>query len=224
MHSHLIPAVDDGSTSTEDSIALIKGLMDLGYERAITTPHIMADFYRNEPDELREKCKELNKVLIEREINFPVEVAAEYYLDENFDEQTRKKNLISFGGDRKYVLVEMSFLSQSNNLTQLIFNAKVHGYQPILAHPERYQFLYTNFEFYKDLFQGDLLFQINLASFVGYYSKEAQKIAERLVKEKMVHFIGTDLHNVRHFPSLRAAMQTKAFQELKELPLRNNSL
>lgn len=222
MHSHLLPGIDDGVDSFEESVDIIKGLMNLGYKKFITTPHVMSDFYRNTPEEIRALCAELNSILQKQGIDVEVEAAAEYYLDDHFEDQLKKKNLLSFGNN--YVLVETSYLNPCENMFELIFNCRVAGYQPILAHPERYTYLYADFEKYKDIFARDVYFQLNLASLVGYYSKDSKRIAERLIKENMVHFVGTDVHHMRHLPHLTNAIKSENFHHLCQLNLMNNSL
>ncbi len=222
MHSHLIPGIDDGVDDFEESVAIVKGLKDIGYKKLITTPHIMSDFYRNEPEVILEGRDKLRAILKEREIDIEIEAAAEYYLDDHFENMLSKKNLLTFGDN--YVLVETSYLNAPSNFIELIFNAKIAGYKPILAHPERYIFLYDDFGKYEELYGRDILFQLNLASLVGYYSKEAKKIAENLLKNNMVNFIGTDIHHIRHLDSLIASTQTPAFQAATGMKLLNNTL
>jgi len=222
MHSHLLPGIDDGVKDFAESLEIIRNLYKMGYRKLITTPHIMSDFYRNTPEIIRPLCEELRHELKKNNIDMVVECAAEYYLDDYFEEELKKKNLMCFGD--KYVLVETSYLNSANNFFELIFDIKMGGYQPILAHPERYVYLFDDFEKYKDIFARDILFALNLASLVGYYSKEGKKIAERLIKEKMVHFVGTDVHHVKHLPHLYNAIKTPAYKQMDSLKLKNNSL
>jgi len=222
MHSHLLPGIDDGVKSFEESLEVINGLRALGYNKLITTPHIMSDFYRNSPEEIRALCEELRHELKKNNIEIEVECAAEYYLDDHFEEELKAGTLMYFGD--KYVLVETSYLNPANNFFEVLFNLRMAGYQPVLAHPERYVFMYEDFEKYKDIFVRDVLFAVNLASFVGYYSKESKKIAEWLVKEKMVHFIGSDVHNMKLLPHFKNAVNTHAYKECEGLKLLNKSL
>src|ERR1039458_9357461 len=222
MHSHLLPGIDDGVKDFEESLNVIKGMYALGYRKFITTPHVMSDFYRNDPAEIRALCEELKHELQKNNIDVEVACAAEYYLDDHFEEQLKNNTLMYFGD--KYVLVETSYLNPANNFFEMLFNLRMGGYQPVLAHPERYVFMYDDFEKYKDIFARDVLFAVNLASFVGYYSKESKKIAEWLVKEKMVHFIGSDVHNMRLLPHFKNAINTSAYKQCEMLNLKNKSL
>jgi len=222
MHSHLLPGIDDGVKNFAESLEVISAMHAMGYNKFITTPHIMSDFYRNSPEEIRSLCEELRHELKKNNIDVEVECAAEYYLDDHFEEELKAKSLMTFGDN--YVLVETSYLNPANNFFEVLFNTRMGGYQPVLAHPERYVFMYDDFEKYKDIFERDVLFAINLASFVGYYSKESKRISEWLVKEKMVHFIGSDVHNVRLLPHFRNAFHSPAYKQCATLKLINESL
>ncbi len=222
MHSHLLPGIDDGVKSFEESIEVITSLQAMGYNKFITTPHIMSDFYRNTPEVIRSLCDELRLELAKSNIDVEIDCAAEYYMDDMFDELLASKSLMTFGDNN--VLVETSYLNPVSNLKETFFNMQMAGYQPVLAHPERYVFMYSDFEQYNDIFGRDVLFALNLGSFVGYYSKESKKIIEKLVKNKMVHFIGSDIHNMRLIPHFQRAIQTSAYQQCSAYKLINNSL
>src|ERR1700712_778423 len=119
FHSHLIAAVDDGSPDLETSLALIKELKNMGFEKIITTPHIMIDFYPNTSKGLKEGYELLTKRLAEEKIDMKIEVAAEYYLDEHFKQLLDADDILTFGDN--YVLVEMSFFAPTINMHELIF-------------------------------------------------------------------------------------------------------
>jgi tyrosine-protein phosphatase YwqE len=183
----------------------------------------MSDFYRNTPENILPLCDKLNAVLKGKNIDVTIQASAEYMLDEGFEKLISEKRLLSFGPQND-VVVETSYLNSPPNFDALIFDLKIAGYTPILAHPERYTYMYDDFEKYHTLFDKGILFQLNLASLGGYYSKEAKKIAERLIKEKMVHFVGTDIHHIKHLGPLLHAQSMPAFAELTSLNLLNNTL
>ncbi len=222
IHSHLIPGIDDGAQKLEDSVALAEGMVALGYRKMITTPHSMEDTFVNEPEAILEGLEALNAELIKRQIPLMVEAAAEYYLDGKFMQQVRDKKLLTFGGN--FVLMEMNFVSETDGLNEAVFQCKVAGYEPVLAHPERYIHMYDEWDRYEELWARDVKFQINLMSLTGHYSEEAKRIAEKLVMKGMVSFVGSDLHHVRHLPKIEAALRLPIVQKLRALPLLNNSL
>jgi len=223
MHSHLIPGIDDGSKSLEESISLIRDFQLLGYKKIITTPHIMGDFFKNSKETIYPGLKTLQDKLREEGIDIEIEAAAEYYLDEWFIEKLEKgEPLLTFGN--KYVLFETSYMNASSQLHQAIFKLRSSGYTPILAHPERYTYLYSSFEGFKEIYDMGVLFQINLNSLAGYYSKHAKLFAEKLIDHKMVDFVGTDCHGQRHIQVLQKVKTSSYYKKLRQLPLLNNSL
>jgi tyrosine-protein phosphatase YwqE len=113
MHSHLLPGIDDGATSLDDSIQLILHLQEMGYRKFITTPHIFWDMYKNTPEIIQGKLLELRAELSARQIDVEIEAAAEYYCDEHFEEQIESGKLLTFGGSKKFVLFEISFAEEN---------------------------------------------------------------------------------------------------------------
>ena len=194
IHSHLIPAIDDGSKSKEESFEIINRLTDLGYKKIITTPHIMRGGYDNSTENITKGKIELNKFLKEQNSAIQIEASSEYYLDSYFNKLIEQKDLMPFGNN--HILFELSFMSKPDSYETTVFNLISEGYSPILAHPERYNYLAD-----KDLSkltkikESGVLFQLNLFSLVGAYGETSQKIAEKLIENKMIDFVGTDIHN-----------------------------
>lgn len=223
MHSHLLADIDDGSKSLDESVELISKLKTLGYKKIITTPHVMGDLYRNTPEIISEALSLLKNKLAQENIEIEIEAAAEYYLDEWFIEKLNKgEKLLTFG--EKYVLFETSFMNEPAQLHQAIFLMRTSGYIPVLAHPERYLYLYHDFEAFKKIYDMDVLFQINLNSLAGYYSKAAKQFAEKLIDHNMVDFVGTDCHGDRHLDVLKQVKVSSYYKKLIGSKILNNSL
>lgn len=196
FHSHLIPGIDDGAQEMEDSLKMIRRFKALGYDKLITTPHVMSDFYRNEPHTILKGRDEVRKALKEAKIEMEFEAAAEYYLDEHFEQKIHSKELLTIGDN--YVLFELPFIAEPPNLASAVFEMQTNGYKPILAHPERYGFWYKDFDKYHEMKDKGVHLQLNILSLIGHYSPETQKIAERLIDEDLITFLGSDCHNVGH--------------------------
>ncbi len=159
IHSHLIPAIDDGVTSLENARDVILKLQESGYKKLITTPHIISDTYKNTPEIILGGLKELHLFLQKNNIDIKVEAAAEYYLDTwLINEVNEGKALLTFGD--KYFLFEMNYVTEPYQLNDFIFSLTTKGYKPILAHPERYQFM--TLEKAEDLRQRGVLLQLNI--------------------------------------------------------------
>nr|WP_276497700.1 CpsB/CapC family capsule biosynthesis tyrosine phosphatase [Pontibacter litorisediminis] len=223
MHSHILPGIDDGSDSLEQSLELVRGMKELGYRKLIMTPHVMSDFYKNTPEIIREKLQLLRQAVKEAGIAMELDCAAEYYLDEGLlDKLENDEELLTFG--EKYLLFETSFLNEPLNLREAIFRMRSKGYQPVLAHPERYTYFYGKFEELVALREHGVLFQPNLNSLVGYYSPGAKDVAERLIEQGYVDFLGTDTHGMKHITTLQKVLSTKHIVKALALPLRNRQL
>lgn len=223
IHSHLLPGIDDGSKNLSESITLVETMVELGYQKLITTPHIMGDFYRNTPEIIQERLEELQYALVERNIPVVIEAAAEYYLDEYFmDLLHNEKPLLSFGDN--YVLFETPFINKPEQFLEAIFLMQSLGYKPVLAHPERYVYLRKSPALLASLLERGVFLQINLNSLVGYYSKAAQEFSEELIQKNLISFVGTDCHKLSHLEVLSNVIKRKNYTKLASIPILNNTL
>lgn len=202
MHSHLIPGVDDGARDMETSLELIRGMQELGYSKIITTPHILWDMYKNTSEIILEKLEQLRTAVKEAGIEVEINAAAEYFLDDHVEELLKeKKPLLTI--HKNWVLSEFSLAYPSHSLKSILFEMQMQGYQPVIAHPERYIYLKDAKDFYDELKDIGCLFQLNLPSIGGYYGKSVQELAQYLIKKEYYDLIGTDLHNDRYLESLK---------------------
>lgn len=221
MHSHLLAGLDDGVKSHEEALLIIKNFSRLGYKKIITTPHIMSDYYRNEPEQILAKLEELKALLAENQIPVTLEAAAEYYLDETLIAKiNNQKRLLTFGSN--YLLFETNFFSEPFQLNEFIFNAITQGYKPILAHPERYQ--YMSMKKAEDLKGRGVFLQVNIPSIVGFYGKPVERMAVKLIEAGLIDLVGSDCHSLLQFNALEDAFKNKNFKKALALPLLNNKL
>jgi tyrosine-protein phosphatase YwqE len=224
MHSHLIPGIDDGSKSMEESLSLVKRLAEFGLEKIITTPHIMSEYYRNTPEIISMGLEDLKKAAKKEGIHIQIEAAAEYYMDEIFLEKVKAgEKLLTFGDD--YILVETGFINKPQMLLDIIFHLEMAGYKPILAHPERYQYLIADKKLQEELIDRKLLFQLNLLSLTGFYSKQVKDFGEMLIDRGVIALLGTDCHNSRYLDMLETLPQhQKIYSKIQNLELINTQL
>ncbi len=210
MHSHVLPGIDDGAKTPEESIVLIRKMMDLGIKKIIATPHIMADYYKNTPETINASLTLLKAELKKENIDIVVEAAAEHYFDETFEARINNRELMIMGDN--YVLFEFSFINQPPNAIPVIQKLKDLGYKPILAHPERYPYL--ELDQFKSLHDWGLSFQLNTISLTGYYGKEAKKLAENLIDHQLIDFISSDMHHLRHAEAFKNALKMPYMEKL----------
>lgn len=223
IHSHLLPQLDDGVKDLEEAERIVSYFHGLGYRKLITTPHVMNDIYRNTPSGIREKLELLRAHLAAKKIPVEIEAAAEYYLDENLMAMLEADQpLLTIG--RNYILFETNFITEPFNLKEFIFLASSKGYKLILAHPERYLYMHGNFAKAQDLLDRGVLFQLNISSITGYYSKSVQHMALKYIDRGWVHWLGSDCHHLKHATLVEKTMTTKYFRKALSLPLLNNSL
>jgi len=200
FHSHLVPGVDDGSASLDDSLELLRGLAQLGYRRVITTPHVHPE-YPNTIPEIEAGFQQLRQAAAEEGLELQLDVAAEYYLDFAFAKKLEEEQLLTFCDGR--VLVEMSFLAAPPQLEEYLFRLQTKGYRPVLAHVERYLFLRSNSTQLQYLLRSNVELQCNINSLTGYYGADVQRFARELVRGGHIDFLCTDLHHDRHLQALR---------------------
>lgn len=222
MHSHIIPGIDDGAQTINDSIALAKRFKALGFKKLIATPHIMADYFRNTPDSIHRALDVLRKGLQEIQLDLEVDAAAEYYLDETLERKVKQKEILSFGSN--YLLFELSYINAPQNLYDIIKLMQDSGYKPVLAHPERYPYYYGSFESYHQIRETGCLLQMNSIALTGYYGSGAKKVAEEMVENHLVDFIGSDMHHLKHAAALEDSLSTPLMQRLLSQHQLNNVL
>jgi len=195
----------------------------MGFQKVITTPHVMNDFYPNTTEDIRNRVKKLQIEVEAAGIDIEISAAAEYYLDEYLMQMLEEKRELLTFGDR-YLLFETSFLNEPAYLREGIFQIISNGMTPVMAHPERYIFVQNRPEMLNDLRERGLLLQINTISLSGYYSNAAKKLAELLIDEKAISFLGTDCHNMKQLEMMESTVDQKYFDKALQLNLLNNSL
>lgn len=212
MHSHLIPGIDDGAPDMATVLALLEQMAGLGYRKVITTPHIMADLYKNTMEIVRNGEKEVKKAMEKAGLNIEFQAVAEYLVDEGFAPLVEKKEIMTFGDH--YVLIELPYYSPPPNISELLFEMQVAGYRIILAHPERYVYWHNSFSKLEELKDREVFFQLNTISLSGYYSMPTKKISEKLIDAGMIDFLGSDLHSFQYLKLLEKSLYEPALEKL----------
>lgn len=212
MHSHLIPGIDDGCKTIEESISIIKELSALGFKKLICTPHIMHDFYKNNKQTIENALRPLKEAILKENINIKIDYAAEYLLDDGFCKIIENNQLLTLGDN--YVLIEFPNFQLPQNYLNVFFDLQISGYKIILAHPERYNFWQNDFAKYEDLKNRNIYFQLNTVSLTGYYSPIVKTLAEKLINANMIDFIGTDMHNHYYLNALMHSQNEKYLHKI----------
>lgn len=213
LHSHLLPGIDDGAKTIDDTITLIRGLQSFGYERCVTTPHVYLGVHNNTKEIILNGLKKVREVIDQQKINFHIEATAEYFFDEQFFKLIDQNELLTFG--KKYVLFELPFNNKPAMVSDVIFKLNLAGYQPVLAHPERYSFFHDKkMVEYEQLKNAGVLFQLNIMSLANYYGEPVRHAARDLIARGMIDFLGSDLHREKHLFVIEAARKTREYSQL----------
>ena len=212
MHCHIVPYTDDGAVDNEASLEMGRHAQELGYTDIICTSHYIIHDIENDYTEYRENVEKLNKLFEENGINVKLHPGNEIFFTNGIVDLVKDKKVSSLN-DTKYVLVEFPLFNNTLPMNAFDeFNAlQDAGYTPILAHPERYDFVSKGVECLIPLVESGVLLQSNIGSINGKYGKNAQKNVKKMLKLNMVHFFGTDSHNTSVYK-----MQEKALKKIKK--------
>lgn len=219
IHSHVLPGIDDGAKNIKDSQFLLESMIAFGFKKCITSPHTMANVYNNTVETITDAKKTIENNLPDLAKKLDLKAASEYYIDENFIENFKSNPLLTLKDN--YVLVEMSFLNPPIQLHEYLFELQLAGYQPVLAHPERYSFYHSNFKDFEKLKKMGLKFQLNLLSSVGYYGSDVANASDKLLKAGFIDFVGSDIHHKQHIDSFARKVVLKETKAL-EIAIENN--
>lgn len=208
FHAHWLPGVDDGCQTIEESIHILTVMKNLGYTRLIATPHIMGERYTNTKQELIEKFDAFVTRSEVQNLGLQLGVAAEYLLDEKFEDKIKKNDFLTI--DNHHILVETSMNYEFPFVKEYLYELVQLGYKPILAHPERYRYFSTGNSFLDACEEFHFLgveLQLNLFSLAGLYGSVVQKLAESLIECDGYSYVCSDIH----FPG-----QIKYFEAVKK--------
>ena len=193
FHTHIIPNIDDGSRSIEETFNLIKEAKETGFEGIVLTSHYIENYYETDVPERDVWVKAISDNLKNKGIEANLYLANEIYMSENM-----MKLLIdgkaSTINNSSYVLFEMPLNAEPMNLYDVIYSLQENKLVPVLAHPERYSFIQKEPELVYDLIQKGVLMQANYGSILGQYGEKAELIVRKFLEKNMIHFLGSDVH------------------------------
>ena len=192
IHSHVLPGIDDGAKCLDDSRLMIKRMIDFGFSKIICTPHTMDGVYNNNNDKI---ISSYNNLINNIEEDIIIKYSSEYMSDDILLKKIEEKTLLPLHDN--FILIEFSYYSPPLNLNEIIFRLQLAGYRPIIAHPERYRFFHNDLNKLFDLKNRGCFFQLNLLSTIGYYGKDIMIFTDKLLKNDLIDFVGSDVHNIR---------------------------
>ena len=220
LHSHLLPGVDDGFPDFEKTMEGLGLLKSIGINKVKMTPHFMRENKENKRTTIEAKYQEF---LAQAGDSLPVELSlgGEYMLDSCFLDRF-EEGFLTLDAEQTLVLCETSYMMADPMLKDMLYQVMLKGYQPVMAHPERYN--YASMSLYKRWKEKDYLLQLNLFSLAGAYGDVAKAKALKLLQEGMYDFVGTDLHRVNGAKKMIDSIRlTKKERDRLSVLLENNS-
>ena len=194
IHAHILPGIDDGAKTIEDSIALVRELVSHGVTDIIATPHyINESVYTSSRDDNLLLLEELKGRLEVENIAIHLFLGNELYIDKCIPKLLKEKT-ISPMADSDYILVELPMNSEFPNYVDILASFMNKGWNVILAHPERYEIVKDDYSVLDELSEMGILFQCNIGSITGQYGNTVEKVIKKLAKEKRIFAFGTDIH------------------------------
>ena len=194
IHCHILPNVDDGSESLEESIAMAKIAESEGITKIVNTSHCHFDFKYKKGNELKLELEKFNQVLKEENINIEVLLGNELYYTSDLIERFDELDFFSMNNS-KYILMEFSPINFPKNIEDVIYEIKIRGYIPIIAHAERYKQVQEDVNIVLDCIKEGALIQVNASSILGKNGEKAEDTSKKLLDNNMVHFVATDAHS-----------------------------
>ena len=208
FHSHIIPNIDDGSTSMKDTINMINEARQAGFTEIISTSHYIQKYYDLDCFE-REKILDIikKKVSEKNEININLYLGSEIYFTPEIIELVKNKKASTINNTR-YLLFELPMNTKPLFVKEMVYELMQNGYIPIIAHPERYTYVQENIQYIEELASMGTLFQSNYGSIIGMYGNSAKKILKKLLKNNLISFLGSDVHKTGQiYPKIPKALK-----------------
>lgn len=201
-HCHVLPGVDDGSKSVEESLGILREMVAMGFKSVVLTPHLNPDVYPLSNESIiRLRYEDFIKSL-PSDITSAIEISlgAEYMVTQGFEDRDSAELLQFIPGK---VLIEMSYMYPSKNMEQTIFNLGMAGLKPVIAHPERYLYYAHNVSVFERLHDMGAEYQMNAFSLCGAYGRESMTILDYILGKGWYSYISTDTHSVAHLKRLQ---------------------
>lgn len=194
IHSHIIPNVDDGSKSVEETFNILEEAENVGFTDIIATSHYLPNYYETNSQELVFWKEKLQEVLNKCKRTIRLHSGMEIYVSDQMKDLIRENKLLRLANSR-YILIELPMTSEVKYLEHIIYSLKSFNLTPVIAHPERYKHVQKNIDIIEEYIEMGCLIQCNYGSILELYGKEAKNTLKILLKRNLVHFLGSDCHN-----------------------------
>lgn len=222
IHSHVLPGIDDGSRDISESMYMLRAFEMQGYTKVITTPHVHSERYMNDTENIRNAYEQVMEAKEKENINIELDYAAEYFADRHLLKLIETGDVLTFGAN--YVLCEFSFHMPPVGAERVADALRANGYQPVLAHPERYEYWHGNKNMFERLRNMGYLFQSNMHAAEGFYGQIPKRNIELIAAEGWIEFLGTDAHSPNAIDLISTSIENKTIQSVIQSGTYNQSL
>lgn len=206
FHTHILPNIDDGSRSIEETFNLIEEAQQAGFDKIVLTPHYMEGYYETDVAEREVWLDAISKNLFIKQFNGELYLGNEIYMSDNLISLLEESKASTIN-NTSYVLFELPLNAEPLNLYNIIYEMEKNKIVPVLAHPERYSFIQKEPELLYDLVNKGVLLQSNYGSIIGQYGSKAKLLLRKMLQCKLVHFMGTDVHREQTiYPKVRECL------------------
>lgn len=212
IHLHILPGVDDGPATLEESLVLARALVQEGVGAAIATPHSNDEYPRYPVADIRARVHALQQVLDQQRIPLRLFAGNEVLIRSGLVEDIQAGRVATLNGSR-YLLLELWNTMWLPETDQVIFELQANGIVPIIAHPERYKTIQKDPERLAALIQQGALAQMTASSVLGIHGNTVRHTAEVLVKQGLIHCVASDAHGMHRRPPYVA----QSLQQLEKL-------
>ncbi len=193
IHSHIIPNVDDGARSVEETFNILKEAQEAGFTDVILTSHFLLNYYETNAQELIFWKEKLQEVLKKQGTKINLHSGMEIYITNQMEELLENKKILTLANSR-YMLIELPLATNVKYFDYVVYYLEAKGIRPIIAHPERYKCVQKDPDIVEEYIEKGCLIQCNYGSIVNLYGREAEKTIKTLLKKNQVHFLGSDVH------------------------------
>ncbi|MGR3174752.1 MAG: tyrosine-protein phosphatase [Candidatus Scalindua sp.] len=202
IHAHILPSIDDGPETIEEAIELCKIAANDGIKKIVATPHSKDGVYEAKSDKILETVDVLNLKLKENQIDIEILPGSETHIHEGLVENIKSGEVLTINNGGKFILFELPFVFIPPGTDKFVFNLKVNGIVPIIAHAERISAFQKKPELVGQLVKIGALVQVNAPALTGQAGPIERKCVEWLLKNRLVHFIASDVHSLTGRPPI----------------------
>ncbi|MFM7154590.1 MAG: tyrosine-protein phosphatase [Bacteroidota bacterium] len=211
IHAHLLPGLDNGAEDMSEAVTLVSGLRDLGFSHIYCTPHVRKSLPGNTTERLSAVFEALRRGLSAAGLTIEVSLAAEYLLDEGFEDLLEANSLLCLPGKR--LLVELQPNRAEVDLRTLLFNLRIREYLPVLAHPERYHFLPNYKKVLSKWHERGYEMQVDILSLTGYHGAATRETAVWMLKNDLISSLASNVHNRKELELLNRSLESSKVRD-----------